>query len=154
MPARVSHVVAVPDSLLAPLLKQVPTTAHYIQVSNENQAIAIAAGITIGGGSPLVVMENSGIRAACETVARVCVLNDVKIAVLISPRGNAWDLNWWAANNVRDAKAILDLFGFRTTEVHSLSELHKGIEAALDVVSRRISSVAIAPSVQTLRANP
>ena len=69
--AHVRFVVGLPDSLLAGVYaaaEQEPDI-KYVAVTNEAEGASVAAGAWITGGRSVLVMENSGLRAACEAQA-------------------------------------------------------------------------------------
>lgn len=148
-PPVLTHVVAVPDSLSSVLLRDRLGAVTYLQAVHEAQAVGIAVGLALGGMIPLVCMENSGLRAACESVARLLVLHDVKLALLLSWRGTANDANWWSANHERDCDALLRMFGFRRSAPRRGRDLPNAVSAAALLAHRRVASVAVlaTPSV-------
>lgn len=59
---RVSHVVTVPDTTIGPWLEVIAATdVDVIQVCREGEAWSIAAGLYLGGASPLVLMQCTGL---------------------------------------------------------------------------------------------
>src|ERR1043166_6501156 len=86
--AGVQTVVALPDSLLGPLCHQVKIGSHitYIQAVHESDCVGIATGLSLSGIRTLVIMENSGLRNACETLARFHLSHHLFTCYLISNR--------------------------------------------------------------------
>lgn len=148
-PTVLTHVVAVPDSLSSALLRRCLGRVTYLQAVHEAQAVGMAVGLALGGAIPLICMENSGLRAACESVARLVVLHDVKVAFLLSWRGTVEDANWWSANHEHDTEALLEMFGFRRSVPRRFYDLPGAVSAAAGLAHRRIASVAVlaTPSV-------
>src|SRR5690606_29340775 len=71
--ANVSLVTAVPESLLRsayPALAESPDI-RYVRVANEAEMPGICAGAYLGGTRAVMVMENSGLRQACEPLTRL-----------------------------------------------------------------------------------
>lgn len=58
----VSHVLTVPDSTIGPWLNEIAkTSVKVVQVCREGEAWAIAAGLHIGGATPLVLIQCTGL---------------------------------------------------------------------------------------------
>lgn len=143
-PATVTHLVAMPDSLLSPLLRAVPRDGiGYVQTVHEAQAVGLAAGLALGGARPLLCMENSGLRAAAESVARLVVLHGIPLAFLLAGRGGAADRNWWAAHHMGDADQLIAMFRLRRLVATEPDELGPSIGAAVDLAYRRIAPAAV-----------
>ena len=52
-------------------------------MTNEAEGASVAAGTWITGGRSVLVMENSGLRAACEALARLGLVNGVPVTMLM-----------------------------------------------------------------------
>lgn len=144
-PADVDFVIALPDSILTPLIRRV--IAHprlqYIQVVHEAQAVGLAAGLSLAGRRPLVVMENSGLRSAAESIGRLVVLHQIHLLFLVSGRGGFGDPNWWAQYHSRHAEEIARTFGLGYVEVKSAEEIGLCIHRGLSQVRTRNRSVVL-----------
>lgn len=57
-------------------------------MTNEGEGASIAAGAWIAGGRSVLVMENSGLRAACEALARLGLVNGIPVTMLMGYRGD------------------------------------------------------------------
>lgn len=58
----VTHVVTIPDSTLGPWLSEIAETqVQVIQVCREGEAWGVAAGLQLGGASPLVMIQCTGL---------------------------------------------------------------------------------------------
>ncbi len=53
----------------------------------------------MGGKKPILLMENSGLRVASETLARLGISFGIPVLMLMSYRGELGDGNWWAVNH-------------------------------------------------------
>jgi sulfopyruvate decarboxylase subunit alpha len=89
----VDHVVTVPDwvqlSLHARLHRGVPGI-RLINATNENQCITVAAGLTIGGRKPVLVMQNQGLYNAINTLRAVCLDAHVPLVFLVGQFGREY----------------------------------------------------------------
>lgn len=66
-----------------------------VPVANEADGVGICAGTWLGGKKSAILMENSGLRVACEPLAR---LQGIPVLMLMSYRGDWGDAPWWAAS--------------------------------------------------------
>lgn len=145
--ADVSFIAGVPDSLLAPLHGYAAASPQipYVQVSDEATAVGLAAGVRIAGGRSLVLMENSGLRRACETLARLTISHRLHLLVLLARRGAFGERNWWGIPHEETMHAHLGMLPMLSCEVNSVAEfgpvLRRGY-ASLDTGQRSVALVA------------
>ncbi|WP_109478702.1 thiamine pyrophosphate-binding protein [Paraburkholderia sp. C35] len=88
--AEVSHFVTVPDFVQLALHQAVEQDPHGLQLvrtCNEDQAVCVAAGLTIAGKRPLVVIQNQGLYACVNTVRAVALDARVPTVMLIGQFG-------------------------------------------------------------------
>src|SRR3979490_2577308 len=96
--AGVSVVCYLPDSLLKelyPALDRDPDI-RTIRVTNEGEGAAICGGIWLSGKKSALIMENSGLRAATEPLARMGMGAGIPVVMIMSYRGDLGENNWWA----------------------------------------------------------
>ncbi|ACB79409.1 MULTISPECIES: thiamine pyrophosphate-binding protein [Methylorubrum] len=96
--AGVSIVCYLPDSLfkeLYPALDADPDL-RTIPVTNEGEGAAICGGVFLSGKRAVLVMENSGLRASVEPLARMGLGAGIPVVMLMSYRGDLGENNWWA----------------------------------------------------------
>ncbi|MDC7785584.1 thiamine pyrophosphate-binding protein [Rhodoplanes sp. TEM] len=96
--AGVSVVCYLPDSLfkeLYPALDADPGI-RTIRVTNEGEGAAICGGVFLSGKRAALVMENSGLRASIEPLARMGMGAGIPVVMLMSYRGDLGENNWWA----------------------------------------------------------
>jgi sulfopyruvate decarboxylase subunit alpha len=108
--AGVSVVCYLPDSLfkeLYPALDQDPAL-RTIRVTNEGEGAAICGGIWLSGKRSALVMENSGLRAAIEPLARMGMGAGIPVVMIMSYRGDLGENNWWAIPHGMTMEPLLD----------------------------------------------
>ncbi|MDX2377408.1 thiamine pyrophosphate-binding protein [Microbacterium sp. LRZ72] len=96
--AGVSVATYLPDSLLKelyPALDGAPDI-RTIPVTNEGEGAAIAGGVFLSGKRAVLVMENSGLRAATEHLSRLGLGSGIPVVMIMSYRGDLGENNWWA----------------------------------------------------------
>ena len=108
--AGVSVVCYLPDSLLKelyPALDRDPDI-RTIRVTNEGEGAAICGGIWLSGKRCALVMENSGLRAAIEPLARMGMGAGIPVIMVMSYRGDLGENNWWAIPHGMTMEPLLD----------------------------------------------
>ena len=96
--AGISVVCYLPESLfkeLYPALDADPDI-RTIRVTNEGEGAAICGGVWLSGKKAALVMENSGLRASIEPLARMGMGAGIPVFMLMSYRGDLGENNWWA----------------------------------------------------------
>jgi sulfopyruvate decarboxylase subunit alpha len=96
--ASVDLVVSVPDSWMAPLVRAVEADATLatITATNEGEGVSLCAGAWLGGRRAAMVMENSGLRMACEELARLGLEQSIPVLLVMPYRGDLGDEPSWA----------------------------------------------------------
>jgi sulfopyruvate decarboxylase subunit alpha len=96
--AGVSVACYLPDSLLKELYPALDSDPDIrtIRVTNEGEGAAICGGIWLSGKRAVLVMENSGLRASIEPLARMGMGAGIPVVMLMSYRGDLGENNWWA----------------------------------------------------------
>lgn len=99
--ARVRVVAALPDTLLKGVYEAAAKdpAIRYIPVTNEGEGAAVVAGAYAGGKRSVLVMENSGLRAACEALARIGLANAFPVVMLMGYRGEVGERWHWGLNH-------------------------------------------------------
>jgi sulfopyruvate decarboxylase subunit alpha len=96
--AGVGVVCYLPDSLLKELYPALDADPDIrtIRVTNEGEGAAICGGIWLSGKRAALIMENSGLRASIEPLARMGMGAGIPVVMLMSYRGDLGENNWWA----------------------------------------------------------
>jgi len=108
--AGVSIVTALPESLLKTSyhLLEADPDIRYVPVSNEADMPGIAAGAYLGGKRAVMMMENSGIRQACEPIARLTFSHQIPLVIIMAYRGDLGEGNWWGHSHAQTMIPMLD----------------------------------------------
>ena len=127
-----SFVIGLPDSLLACLHRAAAAAEaiKYVPVASESDMPGIAAGIHLGGGRALLLMENSGIRQACEPLARFGLTHQLPIVMLLSFRGDLGEAEWWGHSHAQTMLPLLDALRIPYWFVKGEWRLQRAIPAA------------------------
>lgn len=128
----VNHVVTVPDwvqlALHARLEAGVPGI-RLLNTCNENQAVTTAAGLTLGGQRPVVVMQNQGLYNCINTLRAVCIDARIPTLLMVGQFGREFaNLDQPATASrrsmVRLMEPVLDALGIPFFRLDSRSDLH------------------------------
>jgi sulfopyruvate decarboxylase subunit alpha len=131
--ANVSIVTALPESLLKTVYKLLAKDPklRYIPVTNEGEMPGIVAGAYLGGKRALMIMENSGLRQACEPIARFAFCHQLPMTMVMSFRGEWGEYNWWGHNHAQTMEPLLNALRIPYRFVRRLDEIKPSIRRAL-----------------------
>jgi phosphonopyruvate decarboxylase len=83
----ITHFAGVPCSLLNPLTAAANAKGRYLAASVEGEAVAVAAGIWLAGGTGAVLMQNSGLGNAVNPLASLLLPYRIPALLVVSWRG-------------------------------------------------------------------
>jgi sulfopyruvate decarboxylase subunit alpha len=121
-----------PDSLLRGLYAALVEAEDIraIPVTNEGEGAAICAGIWLSGKRVVLVMENSGIRAAAEPLARLGLGARIPVVMVMSYRGDIGEPNWWAIPHGITMEPMLDALRIPYRIVYKIEDVRPAIMKA------------------------
>ncbi len=131
--ADVSIVTALPESLLGSvyrLLRQ-QNEIRYVPVSNEAEMPGICAGAYLGGKKAVMIMENSGLRQACEPIARFALSHHMPLVMIMAFRGELGERNWWGHSHAQTMEPLLDALRIPLRFIREIPEIRPSIKRAL-----------------------
>jgi sulfopyruvate decarboxylase subunit alpha len=87
----ITHVVGLPDSTSGPLFLEAARhpSLHLVTVTREGEAFAIATGLWMGGASPVVVIQNTGLLESGDAIRGTALRAGAPIPILVTGRGYA-----------------------------------------------------------------
>ncbi len=103
-----------------------------VRVSNEADLPGIVAGAYLGGARALMIMENSGLRQACEPIARFAFAHHVPLVMVVSYRGDFGEKNWWGHNHAQVMQPLLEALRIPLRVVDRIDQLRPSIAKAFD----------------------
>ncbi|MFD2182188.1 thiamine pyrophosphate-binding protein [Rhodoplanes azumiensis] len=131
--AGVSVVCYLPDSLfkeLYPALDADPDI-RTIRVTNEGEGAAICGGVFLSGKRAALVMENSGLRAAIEPLARMGMGAGIPVVMLMSYRGDLGENNWWAVPHGMTMEPLLNAMRIPYRVVDEAAKVKQAVRDAV-----------------------
>lgn len=128
----VSIVTALPESLLRGTYEALGQTdrLRYVRVANEAEMPGICAGAYLAGKRAVMIMENSGLRQACEPLTRLSWAHHVPMVLFMSHRGALGEKNWWGHNHAQVMEPILEALRFPYWYVDRLEDIKPSISKA------------------------
>jgi sulfopyruvate decarboxylase subunit alpha len=128
----VSLIAAVPDSHMSGLhrLLREQNGIRYVLASNELDLPGICAGAYFGGKKALMIMENSGLRQACEPISRFAFTHHVPLVMMMSYCGDFGERNWWAINHAQTMEPLLNALRIPFRVISDLAEIKPSIGRA------------------------
>jgi sulfopyruvate decarboxylase subunit alpha len=132
--AGVSVVCYLPDSLfreLYPALDADPDI-RTVRVTNEGEGAAICGGVFLSGKRAALIMENSGLRASAEHLARLGLGAGIPVIMLMSYRGELGESNWWAIPHGITMEPMLDALRVPYRVVRRVDEIEGAITDAFE----------------------
>jgi sulfopyruvate decarboxylase subunit alpha len=127
--AGVSVVCYLPDSLFKPLYPALDADPDLrtIRVTNEGEGAAICGGVFLSGKRAILIMENSGLRASVEPLARMGLGAGIPVVMLMSYRGELGENNWWAIPHGITMEPVLDALRIPYRIVRQEDEIEQSI---------------------------
>ncbi|MBI4528466.1 MAG: sulfopyruvate decarboxylase [Deltaproteobacteria bacterium] len=94
--AGINFAVGVPDAQFIEVYRMLSNDSdiHYVGAANEGEAAGITMGAWFGGKRPTLVIATSGLLVASYHLARINLLHEVPILILIPYRGDLGDPRW------------------------------------------------------------
>ena len=141
----VDFVSGLPDGWLNPIHQRVESDPafQYICVPQEGLGVSICAGAWLGGKTPMLVMENSGLRTAAETIARTCMFARIPILMLISSRGEVGDTEYWSVQHHTLMEPLLKAFQIPYKFIRQEADLRGSISGAVKTMNMQVYPVAL-----------
>lgn len=94
--AGVDFAAGVPDAQFIDVYRMVAKdpAIHYVGTANEAEAAGLAMGAWFGGKKPAVIIATSGLLVATYHLARINLLHEVPLLIVIPFRGDLGDPRW------------------------------------------------------------
>jgi sulfopyruvate decarboxylase subunit alpha len=153
--AGVSMAAALPESHFKTLYHRLQAGErgiHYIPVASETELPGIVAGAYLGGKRAIMIMENSGVRQACEPLARLSRFG-IPMVIAMPFRGDLGEANWWGHGHREHMAPILDALHIPYWYVRRLDEMKLAIKRAYVHAESSMAAVALVFSDECVEGN-
>jgi sulfopyruvate decarboxylase subunit alpha len=140
--AGVDTIIVLSESWLFEVHRQLESNSFFtvIPVANEGDGVSMCAGMWLGGKRCAILMENSGVRVACEALAR---LQGLPVLLLMSYRGDWGDPPWWATSMGATTEPILKALRIPYSVVRRDDEIVRKLNQAVKSQNAYRSHVAL-----------
>ena len=140
--AEISVIATLSESWLHEVHRQLAQDPYFklIPVANEAEGVGICAGMWLGGKRAAIMMENSGVRVACESLAR---LQGIPVFMMMSYRGDWGDPPWWAASMGATTEPLLGALRIPYRVVRDDDEIISKISGAVNTLNAYKTHVAL-----------
>jgi sulfopyruvate decarboxylase subunit alpha len=131
--AGVSIACYLPDSLLKELYPALDrdNDIRTIRVTNEGEGAAICGGVWLSGKRAVLVMENSGLRASIEPLARMGMGAGIPVVMIMSYRGDLGEDNWWAIPHGMTMEPLLNAMRIPYRVVKHEEDIRQAVQDAV-----------------------
>jgi sulfopyruvate decarboxylase subunit alpha len=134
---QVDHVVTVPDWVQLSFHDAIEKNSNGIKLincCNENQTVTVAAGLTVGGKRPLLIMQNQGLYNCINTLRAVCIDAHIPLVLMVGQFGREYEnLNQDPQKSGRSMvyimEPVLDALGISHMRLDNASDVKKIDEA-------------------------
>lgn len=143
----IDFVSYLPESWMHDVYDAILEDPHFEVVlgTNEGECVGIVSGAWLGGRKPVAIFENSGLRVAAETLARLGVGHGIPSFMIMPYRGDFGDKDWWAIPSGDTLMPMLDALKIPYKLVEREEDIIPTIKGAWEVlhVSKRPVAVII-----------
>lgn len=125
-----------PETWLHDVYDAILADPHFKVVlgANEGECVSICAGAWLGGRRAAVIMENSGLRVATETLARLGIGHGIPVLMIMPFRGDLGDKDWWAQAHGVTMKPLLEVLRIPYRIVEHVDEIAPTIRNAWETM--------------------
>lgn len=143
--ARVALVPTVPDTWIGWLMREMRRSSRLrvVDVTREEEAIAVACGAALVGSRAAVVIQNAGLLNCGAALASLVRLYRVPCFLLVSYRGDERDPIYYHAPKGQVTEPTLDAWGIRYARAEAGEGLRTQILRGLDFVEEARGAFAL-----------
>ncbi len=114
-----------------------------IPVSNEGVGVALCCGAWLGGLKAVMLMENTGVRMACDQLARLGMSVGLPMFMIIPYRGDIGDKPTFAVPHGQTMLPVLEALRIPYLIVREENRIRQGIRRCLSTMSATNYHVAL-----------
>ena len=112
-------------------------------VTNEGEGASIAAGVWLTGSRAALIMENSGLRVATESLARLGMTHGIPVVMLMSYRGDVGEEQWYGIPHGITMEPLLQTLRIPYVIVRKAEEIKRAIGNAYKTADSSKYHVAV-----------
>ena len=131
----VKKIVVMPDSLISKCINLVQLEEHKI--------VCICSGLNLTGICSVCIMENSGIRSACDIISRFELAHGIHNIFILTNRGKIGEENWWGIYHNEVTNEILKAIKIKVVSAATVNQFQWAIHNAIKTFKTEQTSIAI-----------
>jgi len=137
-------ILSLPCILLKGLLEEIDERQEiqHIPITREEEGIGIAAGAYLGGRTPAMLMQNSGLGNSVNAIKSLLQLNKIPVVFIMSHRGAEGEKIIAQIPMGQLTPSLLDLLNIKKFIIDSLEKIKK-IKTAVEFSKKSNQSVGI-----------
>jgi sulfopyruvate decarboxylase alpha subunit len=141
---RIDMISFVPDGGHKRLIElcQRDAAMHTVTLTTEEEGVALAAGVFLGGKRAALLMQSSGV-GNCINMLSLPVVCTMPFLTLITMRGEWGEFNPWQVPMGQSTPAVLEASGVIVYRTHSVEEVYPTVEAAIGLAFQSRRRVAV-----------
>jgi sulfopyruvate decarboxylase alpha subunit len=149
--ADVRHMAFVPDAGHFELIELFSSDKEVISnvLTTEEEGIAIAAGVWLGGRRSVLLMQSSGV-GNCINMLSLATISRFPLLILVTMRGEWAEFNPWQVPMGRATEAALNAIGLRTMRADTPEDLLDTVGSAATLAFEADQQVAVLISQRML----
>jgi sulfopyruvate decarboxylase alpha subunit len=141
----------VPDKRLAPIAEAVAAAGVVVRtLTREEECVAFAAGYRAAGGSPLVLMQCSGLGNALNAIGSLAEPYGLGFALIVSMRGTLGERNPAQVPLGRATAELLHALGIQSFSLRSPADVGAVARGALALAAggRKVAPIVLEPELE------
>ncbi len=137
-------ILSLPCILLKGLLKLIDekNEIQHIPITREEEGVGIAAGAYLGGKTPAILMQNSGLGNSINAIKSLLQLYKIPVIFIMSHRGAEGEKILAQIPMGQLTPDLLDLLNIRKYIIHSMEKI-KEVKIAVSISKKSKESVGI-----------
>lgn len=128
---------------LSPLHEALDLNVGVLTVPRDDNAIGIAAGVSLAGGYPAVLLRNSGPGSSAEVIASVVVPHEVPMLLIVALDHGAEGPTAENPAMVRLSEQVLDEFGIETVPLDPRTSAEGTVDVVRGIVRDQLRPAAL-----------
>ncbi len=140
----------VPDKRLAPVADALATSVPLRTLTREEECVGYAAGFRAAGGSPVVLMQCSGLGNALNALGSLAVPYGLGFPIVLSMRGTLGERNPAQVELGRSAAPMLALLGIQSFSLRTPAEVAAIAQGAVALAegARQVAAIVLDPELE------
>jgi sulfopyruvate decarboxylase subunit alpha len=143
--AGITVVVALPESWIAPLVRELDADAEtrLVLVAREEEGVGICAGAHLAGTRAALLMQNHGFLQSVNGVVSLAMLYRIPLLMLVSDRGHLGEKDPWQTEGGRYTRPVLESLNIVYDELREPEQATRQVADAAALAASSLAPVAL-----------